>query len=105
MGGGAQPKQLVQDFLQAQGKSFAAAGSNQNTVGLEYCQWSSFSQFSVTSLTLLFLQGGVSSLQAQSALPSKHNAEVHGPHAKKVTYAVLQRLTVLCQEHYSMSNV
>ncbi len=34
MGGGAQPKQLVQDFLQAQGKTFAVAGSNQNTVGL-----------------------------------------------------------------------
>ncbi len=38
MGGGAQPKQLVQDFLQAQGRSFAAAGSNQNTVSPEYCQ-------------------------------------------------------------------
>ncbi|DBA78040.1 TPA: hypothetical protein ACH3X2_008016 [Trebouxia sp. C0005] len=58
MGGGAQPKQLVQDFLQAQGKSFAAAGSNQNT-------------------------GGVSSLQAQPTVPSKHNAEVHGQHSKK----------------------
>ncbi|DBB04417.1 TPA: hypothetical protein ACH3X1_012899 [Trebouxia sp. C0004] len=31
IGGGAQPKQLVQDYLQAQGKFFAATGSNQNT--------------------------------------------------------------------------
>lgn len=29
MGGGAQPKQLVQEFVRAQGKSFAASGSLQ----------------------------------------------------------------------------
>ncbi len=56
------------------------------------------------SLTVLFLQGGGSSLQAQSALPSKHNAEVHGQHAKKVT-ASLQWLTALLRELYSMSIV
>lgn len=105
MGGGAQPKQLVQDFLQAQGKSFAAAGSNQNTVGLEYCQWSTCSKFSVMSLNLLFLQGGVSSLQAQPTVPSKHNAEVHGQHSKKVTHASLQCFAVLLRGQYSMSNI
>ncbi len=57
------------------------------------------------SLTVLFLQGGGTSLQAQSALPSKHNAEVHGQHAKKVTHASLQWLTALLRELYSMSIV
>ena len=50
-------------------------------------------------LTLLFLQGEVSSLQAQSAAPSKHNAEVHGQHAKKVMHSSLQWLTVLVRDN------
>ena len=57
MGGGVQPKQLVQDFLQAQGKSFAAAGSNQNTVGLEDCQCSQLSGASLQPPDLAVFAG------------------------------------------------
>lgn len=57
MGGGDQAKQLVQDFLRAQGRSVMPSGSNPATSG--------------------------SSSQSQSAIPSKHTAEVHRQHAKK----------------------
>ena len=37
MGGGAQAKQLVHDFLQSQGKGKAALGRKVQTVGKSWC--------------------------------------------------------------------